>query len=91
VLVDETFAKKSITRQIWVNMAWEMYYSFALPPTRIREVSFWWRYCLKILQVFKQSGLAFSSGKIHLTMAGYILNYTTHGNLATPSSFVRMR
>jgi hypothetical protein len=56
VLVDETFAKKSITRQIWVNMAWEMYYSFALPPTRIREVSFWWRDRLKILQAFKQSG-----------------------------------
>jgi hypothetical protein len=35
-------------------MAWEMYYSFALPPARTREVSFWWRDCLTVLPTFKQ-------------------------------------
>jgi hypothetical protein len=38
----------------WVKMAWEMYYNTALPPARIREVSFWWRDWLAILPTFKE-------------------------------------
>jgi hypothetical protein len=37
----------------WVSMSWELYYSTSLPPARTREVSFWWRDCLKLLPRFK--------------------------------------
>jgi hypothetical protein len=35
------------------NIAWELYYS-CLPPLRTRDISFWWRYCLKALPAYKQ-------------------------------------
>jgi hypothetical protein len=34
-------------------MSWELHYSNCLPPARTREVSFWWRDCLKLLPTFK--------------------------------------
>jgi hypothetical protein len=37
----------------WVKLVWEAYYSTALPPNNSRDVSFWWRYCLKCLPGFK--------------------------------------
>jgi hypothetical protein len=37
----------------WVNLIWEVYYSSCLPPAKSREVSFWWRDCLKVLPEFK--------------------------------------
>jgi hypothetical protein len=37
----------------WVKMSWELYYSNSLNPARTREVSCWWRDCLKMLLAFK--------------------------------------
>jgi mannosylglycoprotein endo-beta-mannosidase len=37
----------------WVKLLWEVYYANALPPSRSRDISFWWRDCLKILSDFK--------------------------------------
>jgi hypothetical protein len=37
----------------WVNLAWELYYTTALPPARSRDISFWWRDCLKTLPTYK--------------------------------------
>jgi hypothetical protein len=37
----------------WVKLLWEIYYSSSLPPSRSRDISFWWRYCLKDLTTFK--------------------------------------
>jgi hypothetical protein len=36
----------------WVHLAWEAYYSTALPSANTREVSFWWRDCLKCVHAF---------------------------------------
>jgi hypothetical protein len=40
----------------WVKLLWEDYYANALPPSKSRDVSFWWRDCLKSLSAYK--GLA---------------------------------
>jgi hypothetical protein len=37
-----------------VNMVWEFYYSIALPPAKARDISFWWRDCLKSLPEYKR-------------------------------------
>jgi mannosylglycoprotein endo-beta-mannosidase len=37
----------------WVKLLWEVYYANALPPSRFRDISFWWRDCLKSLSDFK--------------------------------------
>jgi hypothetical protein len=37
----------------WVHLAWEFYYTSASPPARLRDVSFWWRDCLKTLPTYK--------------------------------------
>jgi mannosylglycoprotein endo-beta-mannosidase len=37
----------------WVKLLWEVYYANALPPSRSRDISFWWRDCLKSLADFK--------------------------------------
>jgi hypothetical protein len=37
----------------WVKLVWESYYANALPPARTRDVSFWWRDCLKSSSAFK--------------------------------------
>jgi hypothetical protein len=36
-----------------VKLAWELYYPYALPPARPREIFFWWRDFLKVLPKFK--------------------------------------
>jgi hypothetical protein len=38
----------------WVGLSWELYYTSALSPARPREISFWWRDCLKMLPAFMQ-------------------------------------
>jgi hypothetical protein len=40
----------------WVKLLWEVYYDNALPPAKSRDISFWWRDCLKSLSDYK--GLA---------------------------------
>jgi hypothetical protein len=40
----------------WVKLLWEVYYVNALPPAKSRDISFWWRDCLKSLADYK--GLA---------------------------------
>jgi hypothetical protein len=36
-----------------VKLVWEVYCFNALPPSKSREISFWWRDCLKCLGSFK--------------------------------------
>jgi hypothetical protein len=53
----------------WVKLVWELYYSNAAPPAaRSGNILFWWRDCLKSLNLFK--GLAhcsFRDGKALLS------------------------
>jgi hypothetical protein len=37
----------------WVNLVWKLYYESALPPAKARDISFWWRDCLKSLPSYK--------------------------------------
>jgi hypothetical protein len=37
----------------WVHLMWETYCTRELPPDKSKEVSFWWRDCLKSLPNFK--------------------------------------
>jgi hypothetical protein len=37
----------------WVSLSWEAYYQTVLPPLRARDISFWWRDCLKSLDIYK--------------------------------------
>jgi hypothetical protein len=36
-----------------VSQAWEAYYQSILPPLRARDISFWWRDCLKSVDTYK--------------------------------------
>jgi hypothetical protein len=36
-----------------IHLVWESYYHHALPPLRHRDISFWWRDCLKNLDLYK--------------------------------------
>jgi hypothetical protein len=47
--LDKFLNKKDVP---WVHLVWESYYSPALPPTKFKDCSFWWRDCLKLLPKF---------------------------------------